>query len=84
MQGTPAIRGWDNVLRDSQFGCTGGSQPADGGASRSHRTGRKEKPRQGNSEKSKRAKFDHNHFRLCEGKAIKGLQGENRAELLGI
>ena len=36
MQRTSAIPGRDDVLRDSQFGCT-----ADGGASGSHRTGRK-------------------------------------------
>jgi len=38
MQGTPAIPRWDDVLRDSQFRCTGGSQAANGGASGSHRT----------------------------------------------
>ena len=84
MQGTPAIRGWDDVLRDSQFGCSAGSQAADGGAPGSHRTGRKEKPHQDNREKSERAKFHLNHFCLCERKAVKGLQSENRAELLGI
>ena len=43
----------------------------------------KKKPDQDNREKSERAKFHRNHFCLCERKAIKGLQGENRAELLG-
>jgi hypothetical protein len=84
MQGTPAIPRWDNVLRDSQFGCSAGSQAADGGAPGSHRTGRKEKPHQDNGKKPKRAKFHHNHFCVCDRKAIKGLQSENRAELFGI
>ena len=60
-------------------GCT-----ADGGAPWSHRTGRKEKPHQDNRKKPKRAKFHHNHFRLCKRKAVKGLQGKNCAELFGI
>jgi hypothetical protein len=84
MQGTPAIPRWDDVLRDSQFGCTGGSQAADSGASGSHGTGRKEKPDQDNREKPKRAKSHLNHFCLCERKAIKDLQRENGAELFGI
>ena len=57
---------------------------ADGGASGSHRTGRKEKPHQDNGKKPKRAKFHRNHFCRCERKAIKGLHGENRAESFGI
>ena len=32
MQGTPAIPRRDDVLHDFQFGCTGGSPPADGDA----------------------------------------------------
>ncbi len=50
------------------------ARAADGGASRSHRTGRKEKPHQDNRKKPKRAKFHRNHFCLCERKDIKGLQ----------
>jgi hypothetical protein len=84
MQRTPAISRWDNVLRDSQFGCTGGRQAADGGAPGSHRAGRKEKPHEDNRKKPRRAKFHRNHFCLCERKDIKGLQGKNRAELFGI
>ena len=38
MQGTSAISRGDDVLRDFQFGCTGGRRAADGGASGSHRT----------------------------------------------
>ena len=84
MQGTPAISRGDDALRDFQFGCTGGRQAADGGASGSYRTGRKEKPHQNNRKERKRAKFHRNHFCLCERKTIKGLQGENGADLFGI
>jgi len=77
MQGTPAIARWDDVLRDSQFGCTGGRQTADGGAPGSHRTGRKEKPHQDN-------RFTVIISAFAKGKDIKRLQGKNRAELLGI
>ena len=45
---------------------------ADGDASGSHRTGRKEKPHQDNGKKPKCAKFHRNHFCRCERKAIKG------------
>ena len=69
----------NDALRD-----TGGSYAADGRAPGSHRAGRKEKPYQDNRKKPKRAKFHRNHFCLCERKAIKGLQSENRAELFGI
>ena len=69
MQGTSAFPWGDDVLRDFQFGCTGGSR-AD--ASGSHRTGRKEKPHQDNGKKPKCAKFHRNHSCRCEGKAIKG------------
>ena len=57
MQGTSAFLWGDDALRDFQFGCPGGSRSADGGASGRHRTGRKEKPYQGNSKKPKNAKF---------------------------
>ena len=69
MQGTSAFPWGNDVLRDFQFGCTGGSR-AD--ASGSHRTGRKEKPHQDNGKKPKCAKFYRNHFWRCERKAIKG------------
>jgi hypothetical protein len=70
MQGTSAFLWGDDVLRNFQFGCTGGSRAADGAASRMRRTGRKEKPRQDNGKKPKCAKFHHNHFCRCERKAI--------------
>src|SRR5437870_3414109 len=54
MQGTSALPGRDDVLRDFQFGCTGGSR-AD--APGSHRAGRKEKPNQDNGKKPQCAKF---------------------------
>jgi hypothetical protein len=79
MQGTSAIPWGDDVLRDIQFGCT-----ADGDASGSHRTGRKEKTHQDNGKKPKYAKFHRNHSCRCEGKAIKRLLGANCAELFGI
>ena len=44
MQGTPAFPRGDEVLRDFQFGCTGGRRAADAGASVSRRTGRKRSP----------------------------------------
>ena len=44
MQGTPAIPRGDDVLRDSQFGCTGGSQAGDGGASGSTHMKKTEDP----------------------------------------
>src|SRR5260370_1013403 len=69
MQGTSAFPWGNDVLRDFQFGCTGGNR-AD--ASGSHRTGRKEKPRQDNGKKPKCAKFYRNHSWSCERKAIKG------------
>jgi len=69
MQGTSAFPLGNDVLRDFQFGCTGGSR-AD--ASGSHRTGRKEKLHQDNGKKPKCAKFYRNHFWRCERKAIKG------------
>jgi hypothetical protein len=72
MQGTSAIPWGDDDLRDFQFGCTGGSPAADGDASGSHRTRRKEKPHQDNDKKPKCAKFHRNHFCRCERKAIKG------------
>ena len=58
MQGTSAFPWGNDVLRDFQFGCTGGSR-AD--ASGSHCTGRKEKPHQDNGKKPKCAKFYRNH-----------------------
>src|SRR5438128_2255748 len=58
MQGTSAFPLGNDVLRDCQFGCTGGSR-AD--ASGSHRTGRKEKPRQDNGKKPKCTKFYRKH-----------------------
>jgi hypothetical protein len=72
MQETSAFPWRDDVLRDFQFGCTGGSQAADGDASGSRRTGRKEKPHQDNGKKLKCAKFHRNHSCRCERKAIKG------------
>ena len=57
MQRASAIRWGDDALRDFQFGCA-----ANGGAPRSHRTGRKQKTHQDNRKKSKRAKFYCNHF----------------------
>lgn len=57
MQGTSAFVWRDDVLRDCQSGCTGGSRAADGGASWRRRTGRKEKSYQDNSKKPKSAKF---------------------------
>ena len=60
MQGTSAFPWGDDVLRDFQFGCTGGSRDADGGASVKRRTGRKEKPYQDNSKEVKYAKFHRN------------------------
>jgi hypothetical protein len=84
MQGTTAISRGDNALGDVQFACAGGSETADRGTPRSDRTGRKEKPHEDNRKKSKRAKFRHNHFCLCEGKVSKGVQDENRAELFRI
>jgi hypothetical protein len=44
MQGTSAFLWGNDTLRDFQFARSGGSRAADGGASRRHRTGRKEKP----------------------------------------
>jgi hypothetical protein len=61
MQGTSALPGGNDVLRDFQFGCT-----ADGDASGSRRTGRKEKPHEDNGEKPKCAKFPRNHSCRCE------------------
>ncbi len=72
MQGTSAFPWGDDALRDFQFGRTGGSRAADGDASGSRRTGRKEKPHQDNGKKPKCAKFHRNHFCRCESKAIKG------------
>jgi hypothetical protein len=72
MQGTSAFPWGNDVLRDFQFGCTGGSPATDGGASGSRRTGRKEKPHHDNGKKPKCAKFHPNHSCRCEGKAIKG------------
>jgi hypothetical protein len=70
MQGTSAIPWGNNVLRDIQFGCAGGSRAANGAASGMRRTGRKEKPHHNNGKKPKCAKFHHNHFCRCEKKAI--------------
>src|SRR5947208_10661098 len=84
MQGTSAIPRRNDALRDFQFACAGASESAEGGVSGSYRTGRKEKPHQNNRNKSERAKFHRSHFRICEMKAIKGLQGAHRAELFGI
>jgi hypothetical protein len=69
MQGTSAFPWGDDVLRDFQFGCTRRSR---GDASGSHYAGRKEKPRQDNGKKPKRAKFYCNHSQRCERKPIKG------------
>jgi hypothetical protein len=66
MQGTSALPGGDDVLRDFQFA----RSRAD--ASGSHRTGRKVKPHQDNGKKPKCAKFYRNHSGRCERKAIKG------------
>ena len=57
MQRTSAFLRGDDALRDFQFGCTGGSWAADGGASVKRRTRRKEKPYQDNNKKPKSAKF---------------------------
>src|SRR5207249_239144 len=57
MQRTSAFPWGDDALRDFQFGCTGGSRAADGGASGRRRTGRKEKPYQDNGKKPKCVKF---------------------------
>jgi hypothetical protein len=64
MQGTSAFLWGDDALRDFQFGCTGGSRAADGGASVKRRTGRKEKPYQDNSKKPKGAKFHRREVNL--------------------
>ena len=56
MQGTSALPGRNDVLRDFQFGCARDSR-AGAGAPGSHRTGRKKKPRQDNGNKPKCAKF---------------------------
>jgi hypothetical protein len=72
MQGTSAFPWGDDALRYFQFGCTGGSAAADGDASGSRRTGRKEKPQQDNGKKSKCAEFHSKHSCRCERKAIKG------------
>jgi hypothetical protein len=69
MQRTSASLRGDDVLRDLQFGCTGGSR---GGASGTHRTRRKEKPHQDNGRKPKCAKFYRNHSWHCQWKLIKG------------
>src|SRR5437867_1939593 len=61
VQGTSAFPWGDDVLRDFQFGCTGGSQAADGDASGSRRTGRKEKPQQDEGKQPKCAKLHRNH-----------------------
>jgi hypothetical protein len=65
MQGTSTLPRGNDVLRDFQFG---GSR-AD--ASGSHRTGRKEKPRQDDGKKPQCAKFYRNHSWRCERKPIK-------------
>src|SRR5207248_5388807 len=72
VQRTSAFFWGDNVLRDFQSGCTGGSETADGRASGRRSTGRKEKRHQDNGRKPKCAKFHHNHSCRCERKAIKG------------
>ena len=72
MQGTSAIPRGNDVLRDLQFGCTGWSPAADGRASGSQRTGRKEKSHQDNGKKPQCAKSHRNHFCPSEKKAIKG------------
>jgi hypothetical protein len=77
MQGAPALPWGDDALRDFQFGCTGGSQAADGDASGRRRTGRKEKPHQDNRKKPKYAKFHRNHSCRCERKAIKAARRES-------
>ena len=64
MQGTSAFPWGDDALRDVQFGCTGGSRAADGGASARRRTGRKEKPYQDNSKKPKGVKFHRREVNL--------------------
>jgi hypothetical protein len=69
MQGTSAFPWGYDVLRDFQLARTGGSR-AD--ASGSHRTGRKEKPHQGNGKKPKCAKLYRNHSWRCERKPING------------
>jgi hypothetical protein len=71
MQGTSAIPRRDNALRDVQFPCAGGRRAADGGGSRSHCTGRKEKPRQDDGKKPGRIKFHRNHICCCKRKLIK-------------
>src|SRR4029077_3985988 len=72
MQWTSAISWGNDVLRDLQFGCTGRSPAADGRASGSHRTGRKEKSHQDNGKNPQGAKFHRNHLCPSEKKAIKG------------
>ena len=57
MQGTSASVWRDDTLRDSQFGCAGGSRGTDGGAPARRRTGRKEKHYKDNSKKSKNVMF---------------------------
>lgn len=57
MQGASAFPWGDDVLRDLQSGCTGGSRAADGGAPGRRRTGRKEKRHRDNNKKPKSAKF---------------------------
>ena len=71
MQGTSASPWGDDALRDFQFGCTGGSAAADGDASGSSRTGRKEKPHQDNGKKPKCAKFHSNHSSRGEREAMR-------------
>ena len=66
MQGTSALPGGNDVLRDFQFACTGGSRA---GASGSHGTGRKEKPHQDNGKKPKRAKVHRNYFLPLRGES---------------
>src|SRR5438477_11297645 len=66
MQGASALTRGDDVVRDCQFA----RSRAD--ASWSHRTGRKEKPRQDDGRKPKCTKFYRNHSWSCERKAIKG------------
>jgi len=64
MQGTSAFLWGNNALRDFQFGCTSGSRAANGSASRTRRTGRKEKPYQDNSKKPEGAKFHRREVNL--------------------
>src|SRR4029077_1540853 len=72
MQGTSAIPRGNDVLRDFQFGCAGRSPAADGRASGSQRTGRKEKSHQDNGKKPQCTKFHRKHSCPCEKKAIRG------------